>query len=365
MAGPPKIGSPSSSMSKGAIIGIVSIMIIFLCGLGYLVMSARSEKDDFEEISYQVPLHDDRKDFFNLPKDPEPKIEEELKIETPPPPPPPVKKKTPPPPPPPVKQVKLPALNKILKTIPDDKTKPSVRINNLRRTAGASNFKKLKRTSDPSWINSQDEWNEDKTESSYPVDMSRVIPMNKYIPAILVNDVVSELGSKVTAVIEQNIYGGHGRFVLIPAGSSAIGFFAPLKKAGDTRLRIIWHRIITPKGINIHCGNAEMTDAMGRSGITGEVDSKFFDRIGLPLMISAIQSALAYAMPIENRNQQVVIENFGQGVSTLSQKVFDSNVNLKPVVKIPAASRILISPMKDIWFPKPENNEIQLSAVSK
>jgi type IV secretory pathway VirB10-like protein len=46
-----------------------------------------------------------------------------------------------------------------------------------------------------------------------------------------------------------------------------------------------WSRIITPKGIVITI-NAELSDQMGRSGLAGEIDTKFWDKYGMTLLFS-------------------------------------------------------------------------------
>ena len=71
-----------------------------------------------------------------------------------------------------------------------------------------------------------------RPKASYPVDMSRVVTVDKYMPAILQNEINSELGGKVVAQVEENVFGGHGRNILIPAGGKAIGRYKPLTKVG-------------------------------------------------------------------------------------------------------------------------------------
>ncbi len=235
-----------------------------------------------------------------------------------------------------------------------------------RRSAGSVKVSRAGRIQEVTeWVNTQEEWDEEeKTIASYPTDLSRVITVDKEITAILKNAVNSELEGKVVAIIEENIYCAHGRNVCIPAGSQAVGRFKALKKAGDERIPVYWSRIITPQGINIHMGDAEMADAMGRSGITGDVDNRFMDRYGMALLVSSLSAATAYAVPVTTTGQQIVIQTYGSNLANLSGQILDKNMNLKPKVSIPAGQRILISPTKDIWFPKPErNNNVEAVAL--
>ena len=242
---------------------------------------------------------------------------------------------------------------------------PVAAFNDQRRTSGTAKVARAGRIRDAAeWVAKQEQWDdEDKTDATFPTDMSRVIPVTKYIPAILKNAINSELDGKVVAVIEENIYCAHGRKVCIPGGSEAVGRYHALKKPGDERIPVLWSRIITPQGINIHLGDAEMADAMGRSGITGEVDNRFMDRYGMALLVSTLSAATAYAVPVTTTGQQIVVQNYGSNLANLSSQILDKNINLKPKVSIPAGQRILISPTKDIWFPKPERRDITAMAL--
>lgn len=212
-------------------------------------------------------------------------------------------------------------------------------------------------------IISQDKWDEEQTVASFPVNMERVIPVYMNIPALLQNEINSEKPGKVVAQVEQNIYGGQGRKILIPAGSMATGYYAPLEKVGEERLVITWVRITTPEGVNIHTANAEMADAMGRAGITGDLDNKYWERYGLALLVTTIQMAAAYTFPVKSDGQKVLVENYGSSVASMGQKVLDENIKIKPTLTVKAGSRILISPLKDIWFKKPIKRTIQAVAM--
>lgn len=205
--------------------------------------------------------------------------------------------------------------------------------------------------------------------ASYPVDMTRVITADRNLRCILIEEISSELEGKITCLVEENVYGSHGRLVLVPAGSKAIGYYKPLNKVGDSRLFSGWTRIITPEGININLSGddnqdgARLADAMGRSGMTGEIDNKYFEKYGLAFMVATLNSLAASQIVASDANQQIVIQNYGRELSQLSSAILNENINIKPVVRIPAGSRILISPLVDIWFQLPAENKIKTKLI--
>ena len=237
-------------------------------------------------------------------------------------------------------------------------------LNNRRRGAVEINVKSEPKPPGENVINKiQGKWKEEKTNATLPINMSRVLTVDRFIPAILVPEINSELSGKVVAQVESHVFGAHGRKILIPGGTKAIGRYKPLTKIGSERLDVKWIRMITPDGINIHCENAEMADAMGRSGITGDVDNKYFDRYGISLLVSAFTATTSYSIPVKNESQQLVIESFGQEQSSLAKTILEENLEIKPTVTIPYGSRILISPLKDIWFKKLNDNEVIITPV--
>ena len=212
--------------------------------------------------------------------------------------------------------------------------------------------------------NSEKDWSSygiEKDIASLPVNLTRTITADRMIPCLLVNEILTDLGGKIVCKVEENIYGAHGRKVLIDAGSSAIGRFSPLKKVGDERVRVLWNRIISPQGINIITTNAELTDTMGRSGATAEVDRRYTEKYGLALLFSTVSNLAAYQVPVQSVNQQIIVSNYTKDLSSTTNKILDEQINIKPRGRVAAGSRIFINPVRDIWFSKPRNNTVTVS----
>lgn len=186
------------------------------------------------------------------------------------------------------------------------------------------------------------------SKASFPVDFSRTLTADRNIYAIMINDLNSELQGKVVAQIESNIYAAQGRFILIPAGSKAIGYYKPVSKVGDTRLQILWSRMITPKGVDIII-NAELADQMGRSGLAGEVDTRFWDKYGATLLFSTINAMGQYKINTD-KNQSILANTYGKDLANISASTLADTINIKPIISINAGTRISISLLEDVWF---------------
>ena len=198
------------------------------------------------------------------------------------------------------------------------------------------------------------------SDSTY---LKRVITADKMIEALLINEVISDQPGQITAQISHDIYGTHGRDVLIPKGSKAIGNYLPLQRIGDERLVAFWERIITPEGVNIQLSKAQLADTMGRTGGYGELDRRYMERYGLSLMISTLTALGAAAMPSDTSDQkQVVVNTYAQDLSGLSKEILKEHIKTAPRLTMAAGSRIIINPVKDIYFPETSSGSVLVTS---
>lgn len=228
------------------------------------------------------------------------------------------------------------------------------------------------------WIMSDSDYKDigyGKTVATYPIDRTRMITSDRYIPAVLENTISSQIPKgRVIAIIENHVYSAEGRNILIPAGSRAIGEYDGSNKAGTSRLTVVWNRIIRPDGVGINV-RSPSADPMGRVGLIGDVDNRLFDRFGIPLLVSAIGVAANYAASpsqvttttttgalgvlgtstseTTTRENQAVRQLSADAVQK-SQEFIQNTIALQPIITVPAGTRFVILPTQDIEFKTPQ-----------
>ena len=122
---------------------------------------------------------------------------------------------------------------------------------------------------------------------SLPVDNARILAADRYITGVLESSINTQVsGDGQGSVIIQtsrDIFGYHGRYILLPKGSRLICEYEAPKKIGETRIAISCSRVLSAgHRAEIHQIAAPVRDAQGRAGITGEVDNRFWNRYGTP-----------------------------------------------------------------------------------
>lgn len=93
------------------------------------------------------------------------------------------------------------------------------------------------------------------------------------IPAALVTGLRSDAPGVAIAQVTQDVHDSLGGGVLlIPAGARLIGEYEAEVKAGQSRLRVAWTRLILPSGRSIVLDKLPAADAQGLAGLQDGVD---------------------------------------------------------------------------------------------
>lgn len=213
-------------------------------------------------------------------------------------------------------------------------------------------------------------------QSTLPVDMTRVVTMDKPIPAVIKIAIDTRRPSRAVATVERDIYGGDGRTVLIERGSTMIGRVGSISETSEETVGIQWQRLVRPDGAAFSF-EATSGDAMGRSGVLAHIDNRFFERFGKTALASVLSAGITIAL---NPNEASVTTNgttasgftgtVSTGGTTTTQRDARSIANqqlrqdfqplyeqfkkeqlaIPPIRNVPAGTRITIWPTTDLWL---------------
>jgi type IV secretion system protein VirB10 len=133
-----------------------------------------------------------------------------------------------------------------------------------------------------------------------------LIPQGTMIRGTLDTAIQSDLPGMVRAIASEDVYSFDGRRVLIPKGTMLTGEYRSGLARGQTRVLIIWTRMLRSDGVSLALGSYG-TDDLGRSGLTGDVDRHYPERFGAAILLSMVGGASQYIAGLgqnTNQNQQ-------------------------------------------------------------
>lgn len=197
----------------------------------------------------------------------------------------------------------------------------------------------------------------EKNESTLPVDRSRIITNDRYIVGILENSVDTQLAGRLIIVVEDDIFGGDGRKILLPKGSRMVCQYKSLEEGGQTRVPIECLRILRPDGASIILTNAIVADQMGRTGGVGKVDNRLWEKYGQAIGLSGLSGANTYTsfvMGMSNNPHVVagapILQSTNNTLSEVTKKLIEKSMALAPIVNIAKGSRVVLMPQTDIFI---------------
>ena len=167
-----------------------------------------------------------------------------------------------------------------------------------------------------------------------------VVQAGTVIPAALITGIRSDLPGQITAQITENVFDSPtGRTLLVPQGGRLIGVYDSQVAFGQSRILLVWTRLIMPNGRSIVLERQQGADAAGYSGLEDEVDNHWgaLFKAALLSTLLGVGTELGSSSDSGNNNADI-IQALRRGSSdTLNQtgqQVVRRNLNIQPTLTV-------------------------------
>jgi type IV secretion system protein VirB10 len=125
-------------------------------------------------------------------------------------------------------------------------------------------------------------------------DPATTVTQGTMIPAVLETAINTDIPGYVRAVVSQDVRSADGSRILVPRSSRLVGQYQSGLQAGQKRAYVIWTTLIRPDGVSVQIASPATTFD-GSTGLTGEVNTHFFQRFGSAMLLSVIGGLTAVA----------------------------------------------------------------------
>lgn len=176
-------------------------------------------------------------------------------------------------------------------------------------------------------------------------DRNFLMTAGTFIPCVLQTAMDSSQPGFVTCIVPRNIYSENGRVVLMEKGTKVFGEYQGGLNRGQYRLFVLWNRAVTPRGIAIDVASPA-TDALGRSGADGRVNSFFWQRFGTALLFSLVEDAATVGVQAVGNQGANTTRVPSDAASTILQQ----NADIKPVLRKNQGEDVGITVAQDFDF---------------
>lgn len=175
-----------------------------------------------------------------------------------------------------------------------------------------------------------------------------IVAMGTSIPCVLETALSSDQPGFASCVINRDVLSDNGRVVLMEKGTQIVGEYRGGLRRGQSRLFVLWNRAKTPKGVIITLASPA-TDALGRAGMDGYVDTHWWERFGSALLLSIVGDATNYAQS-QFQQGQIQVQGTASAGQQAAAIAVEQSINILPTLEKHQGELVSIFVARDLDF---------------
>lgn len=182
-----------------------------------------------------------------------------------------------------------------------------------------------------------------------------LIAKGTFLDCALITALDSTLPGMTSCRLTRNIYSDNGKVLLLERGSIVEGEYrGGQMRQGMKRIFVLWTRVRTPNGVAVRL-DSPGTDELGRSGLSGWVDTHFWTRFGGALLLSLVDSGTDYLIEKQRSSGQgsgdsFSFESSGNATQQAAAIALQNSINIPPTLNKNQGDLINIYVARDMDF---------------
>ncbi len=162
-----------------------------------------------------------------------------------------------------------------------------------------------------------------------------VVQAGAVIPAALITGIRSDLPGEITAQTTENVYDSPtGKYLLVPQGARLIGQYDSQISFGQSRVLLVWNRIIMPNGTSIVLERQSGADSAGYAGLEDEVDYHWSNLVKAAAISTLLGIGSELVLNGDNSLVQALRTGTQDTVNQTGQTLVRRQLNVQPTLTI-------------------------------
>lgn len=183
----------------------------------------------------------------------------------------------------------------------------------------------------------------DRVTAARLANPSHTVPRGTVIPAVLETALDSSRPGGARGLVQRDVHSFDGSRVLIPRGSRIYGEYQADLASGQRRAAIQWMRLLRPDGVTIEL-DSPVSDPLGRAGVGGKVDNRFFQRFGGAILQSVLDVGVGVATREASNGVILALPGSAQNVRAADQQ------QVPPTLKVRQGTSVSVFVARDLDF---------------
>jgi type IV secretory pathway VirB10-like protein len=180
------------------------------------------------------------------------------------------------------------------------------------------------------------------------------------LETVLINRLEGQFSGPVECLLSTDVYSHDRQHILIPAGTKLLGETRKVDNSGQTRLAVVFHRLIMPDGYSVNLDQFKGLDQIGDTGLRDQVNNHYLRIFGVSLAIGAL-GAMAEAgtgSALTESGSDLMRQGFASSTAQSSAQILDKFLNIMPTVTIREGHRVKVYLSGDLLLPDYNNHEM-------
>ena len=180
-----------------------------------------------------------------------------------------------------------------------------------------------------------------------------VIQAGTIIPAALITGIRSDLPGQITAQVTESIFDSPtGRIKLVPQGARLIGVYDSQVAFGQSRVLLVWTRLIMPNGRSIVLERQQGADIGGYSGLEDEVDNHWTELVKAALLSTLLGVGAELGSGADTGSNTNILQALRLGAANslnqTGQQVVRRNLNIQPTLTVRPGFAVRVMVNRDL-----------------
>jgi type IV secretory pathway VirB10-like protein len=180
------------------------------------------------------------------------------------------------------------------------------------------------------------------------------------LESVLINRLNGQFSGPIECLLTNDVYSHDRQHLLIPEGSKVLGETKKVDAFGQTRLAVVFHRLIMPDGYSVSLDQFKGLNQAGDVGLRDQVNNHYLRIFGVSLAIGALGAVAqgGTSGPLTASGTDLMRQGFAQSTAQSSAQILDKFLNVMPVVTIREGHRVKVYLSGDLALPDYSNHKM-------